>query len=86
MISCEFKREVNSRLSADKRLIVSSSGADEGGRRLISKAQSIQDTFSNSINWGKFDWPNKPLTRLHFYLVYSLFKQDPSGLSGLHCH
>jgi hypothetical protein len=50
MISCEFKREVNSRLSADKRLIVSSSGADEGGRRLISKAQSIQDTFSNSIN------------------------------------
>ena len=43
-LSCEFKREVNSRLSADKRLIVSS-GADEGGRRLISKAQSIQDTY-----------------------------------------
>ena len=44
-LSCEFKRKVNSRLSADKGLIVSSSGADEGGRRLKSKAESIQDTY-----------------------------------------
>gem|GEM_PF-6616749 len=40
---CEVQSEVNSRFSSSGRLIVSSSGADEGGRRLISKAQSIQD-------------------------------------------